>query len=102
MIEEIDSDAFIRHYFQKALGELDGNPQRFLEAAVAFVRQETDFFKHPGAEAAALGQLLAPKAEPAQPQPPAALVSSWPCWVARTGPSLPCSAVLECQCQSQS
>ena len=57
MIEEIDSAQFVRHYFEKALGELGGEPAAFLEAAAAFVRSETDFFSRPDS-AALLRRLL--------------------------------------------
>ncbi|GAB4817158.1 hypothetical protein N2152v2_004204 [Parachlorella kessleri] len=64
MIEEIDSEAFIRHYFQKALQELQGDPERFLAAALGFLRSETSFFQG-GDEAAAakLQQLVLGRGE---------------------------------------
>ena len=53
--QEIDSEAFIRHYFQKALQELQGDPERFLAAALDFLRSETSFFQ--GGDAAAAAKL---------------------------------------------
>ncbi len=65
MIEEIDSETYIKHYFQKVLGELNNDAARFLGAAIDFVRSDTDFFGRKDAPAT-LQRLLASEEQAGQ------------------------------------
>ncbi|KAL4857728.1 hypothetical protein ACK3TF_002152 [Chlorella vulgaris] len=56
MIEEIDTDGYTKHYFDKVYSELGSNPRAFLEAALGYLSQNSVFFAQPGA-ADTLGEL---------------------------------------------
>ena len=80
MFEELDSNQCVRHYLDKALQELGGDPERFIAQALSLAAEQTDFFRRPGAALAvqAMAQGLLPKpkavaaAAAAAPEPPKA------------------------------
>lgn len=80
MFEELDSSQFVRHYLDKALQELGGDPERFIAQALSLAAEQTDFFRRPGAALAvqAMAQGLLPKPKTAAavaaavPEPPKA------------------------------
>lgn len=49
MIEEINSEQYIQHYFEKVYKEVDNSPEDFLRAALEFVHQQDSLLTQPGA-----------------------------------------------------
>lgn len=68
MIEEIDSDQFVRHHLEKAFAELGYDPKAFVQAALEFAERQTSFLSQPGGvdTVAALASHIAPGNVPKQ------------------------------------
>ncbi len=49
MIEEVDSNQYVQHYFDKVYAELDHSPEIFLRAALEFAHRQGALLSQPGA-----------------------------------------------------